>query len=115
MFKVTTKPENQSYLWPVKVDLPTETGVQTVSFKARFKRVSQEELDDFRDRLEGDDFTDRELVHEVMCGWEGVTDEEGATLDFNPDNLNALLNMYPTRPTIVKTFYDSIKGAKRKN
>jgi hypothetical protein len=50
-----------------------------------------------------------------LVGWKDVQDENGTLLEFNEANLAAVLNVFPTRMTIVKTFFASISGAKAKN
>lgn len=113
MFKIATNP---TYTAQVKVDLPSDNGktVQKV-FSATFKRLSQSELDNVTDRLSAKELTDSGLIGEVLVGWSDVQDENGTTLEFNDANLAALLDVFPVRPTIVKTFFASIAGAKVKN
>lgn len=113
MFKISTNP---TYTTPVKVDVPGDNGkTEQKAFTAIFKRLSQEELDDVTDRLGAKTLTDKGLIDEVLVGWKDVQDENSTPLEFNETNLAALLNVFPTRPTIVKTFFASISGAKAKN
>jgi len=113
MFKIATNP---TYTAQVKVDLPADNGktVQKV-FSATFKRLSQSELDSVTDRLSAKELTDSGLINEVMVGWGDVQDENGNQLEFNDTNLAALLDVFPVRPTIVKTFLATLAGAKAKN
>jgi hypothetical protein len=113
MFKIATNP---TYAAQVKVDMPGDNGktVQKV-FSATFKRLSQSDLDNLVERLNSKDLSDSALIDEVMVGWGDVQDESGTPLEFNDTNLAALLDVYPVRPTIVKTFFASIAGAKAKN
>jgi len=126
MFKLAVNP---TYTATVKVAIPSDGG-KTIQreFQAEFKRLTQSELDEINDRLlgfkskEGEEdyeeverLTDDELVRMVMVGWAGVQDESGADLEFNEANLSALLDVFPVRPSIVKTFFATIGGAKVKN
>jgi hypothetical protein len=113
MFKIATNP---TYTTVVKVDMLADKGktVQNV-FSAIFKRLSQSELDNVMERLGSKELSDSGLIEEIMVGWDGVTDESGEPLEFNDTNLAALLDVFPVRPTLVKTFFTSIAGAKAKN
>lgn len=114
MFQIASA--NQTYSTSVRVDVPTDGGKnKTHVFKAIFKRVSQSELDNIHERIQEKTLTDAGLINEVMVGWDDVADEHGQKVEFNPDNLSALLDMYPTRPTIVQTFFTTINNAVRKN
>ena len=112
-FKIASNP---TYKAQVKVELPSDNG-KTVSkmFQAIFKRMSQSELDNISERLSAKELTDAALIDEVMVGWEDVQDEDGNVLEFNDKNLATLLDVFPVRPTIVKTFFATINTAKTKN
>lgn len=113
MFKIATKP---TFSATVHVNFPADKGkVNTRAFTAIFKRFSQTQLEDLDERLKSKELDDRAFVHEVMVGWEGVADEQGTVLDFNEENLDALLEMHPTQPTIIRTFYATVGGGKVKN
>jgi hypothetical protein len=113
MFKIATTP---TYKAKVAVDIPGDNGkVTTKVFSATFKRLQQSDLDDMMARLRSKDLDDRSLIGEVMVGWDDVADEDGNVLEFNEENLDALLEVFPVRPTIVKTFFNSTSAAKVKN
>lgn len=126
MIKITQSP---TYSAPVAVDIPTDKGktVKTV-FTAIFRRVSMEEIEELQERLKqkfNDDgsmdttverLKDDELVRDVMVGWgKDVVGDDGEPLEFNDANLTALLNIFPVRPQIVRTFFDTISNARAKN
>lgn len=120
MFKIAV---NETYVTPVDVEVPDGTGKSNKhSFKARFKRLKQSEIDSVYRRigkenlLEGEEqLTDDELLKEVMTGWEGVQDLDGGELEFNEENMARLLDIFPTRSTLVKAYFGSIKTSARKN
>lgn len=116
MFKVSTSQFGQSYPAEVRVDVPDEDNVpHTCIFTAFFKRLPQEQLDDLSQRYGDKKVTDSGVLDEVMTGWKDVADEHGTALEFTPENLIALCNMHPTRGALVTTYFDTLKGAKRKN
>jgi hypothetical protein len=121
MFKIGSV--SQTYLQPVEVEVPNGGG-KTIKhiFKARFKRKTQAELDEIHRRLnalqlkDGEELlSDDALLREVMDGWEDVLDGQDQPQEFNEENLATLLDIYPTRPRLVKAFFDSIQTSKRKN
>jgi hypothetical protein len=120
LFKIAGK---DTYFTPVIVDVPDGTGKGTKhTFKVQFKRLTQPELIEVFRRVdplklnEGEELLrDRELLEDVMVGWEGVQDTNGNDVEFNQENMAALLDIYPVQPTIVSAFFDSIKTGKRKN
>lgn len=114
MFKISTA--SQSYLAEVRVQLLDDNGKpKTQTFKARFKRVTQSELDRINERLEDRSINDAQLLSEVTVGFEGVHDEDGNPLEFTPENFAALTDIFPVRPTMVTAFFASINSAIRKN
>lgn len=113
MFTLAT---SQTYLTPVKVDMYDESGkLKTHVFKARFRRVDQKELDDINDRLMNKTLSDNELLKQVTVGFEDVLDEKGNRIEFSDEAFDQLLNIFPVRPTMVTTFFNTIGNAIRKN
>lgn len=113
MFKLAA---TETYLTPVRVELPGDNNKPKVcAFKARFKRLSQTQFENVLERIGEGSLNDRGLLNEVLVGWEDVADDRDNAAEFNEENLNALLDMFPTQPTLVKTFLDSMKSAKQKN
>lgn len=127
MFVLSSNPEKQTFKTPVRVEIIDGNGVlKTSVFKAVFKRLSREDLDDLNARLEksrnlepdadpAEKLTDAQVVREVMVGFEDVTDENGNEVKFSEANLEALMNVHPVRPTIVSTFFKAVYGAAIKN
>lgn len=114
MFKISSA--SQSYLTDIRVDMLDDNGkVKTQVFKARFKRVTQQELDRIHERLQEKSLNDTGLLNEVTVGFEDVKDDNGNPLEFNEDNFAALVNIFPVRPTMVNAFFTTINNAVRKN
>jgi len=113
MFKIAATP---TYKCKVKVTFPGDNGSAVSNvFTAIFKRLSQSELDEMSAAVAAGTVKDSEVIAKVMVGWEDVADESGTPLEFNDQNLAALMDLHPVRPTTVKAYYDSISGAKAKN
>ncbi len=114
MFQVTTK--DQTFTTDVRVEMIAENGkTKTNVFKAKFRRVNQSDLDSIHERMREKTLTDAGVVREILVGWQDVKDENGQELEFNDDNLAALLNVFPVQPTLVNTFFNSLTNAVRKN
>lgn len=109
---------SQSYVTPVHVELPVDGNkTKTIIFKARFKRLNQEQLEDLQRRCSATpmEINDMGVIKEVMVGFEDVLGHDGAQAQFNEENLAALMSVYPVLPTTTKAFFDTVKGAKAKN
>lgn len=113
MFKVAQLP---AYTWPVTVDFPIDGGkTRAVQFTAKFRRLSQSEVVKQQEEINAGEISDRDIIDAVLIGWAGVADESGVELEFNHDNLDMALEMFPVRPSIVRAYFDSLKNAKQKN
>jgi hypothetical protein len=105
-----------SYLWPVKIELPKDGGsYHKHTFQALFKRIPQSEL---KKLIEGEVEkapTDNEFCKAVMIGWKDIKDEESNDVEYSEENLEKLLEIPMVAKTIVTTYLDSIAGSKVKN
>lgn len=110
MFKIATTP---SYIAPVTVELPGSK-IKNV-FDAEFRRLSQDEIQRLNTRVSAGEVDDKAFCNEVMIGWAGVTDEDGAEIEFSVANLEKLLAIYPVPASIVQAFFASLSGARAKN
>lgn len=109
-YRITTRPD---YLYPVKVAvLAEENGaVLEYSYNARFKRLSQAEIDDIKSNVK----TDADIVRKVMIGWQGVEDADGSQLPFNAENLDRLLADNGMAFALCKAWYESLTKELVKN
>ncbi|MDQ7002660.1 MAG: hypothetical protein Q9N02_08270 [Ghiorsea sp.] len=113
MFKITVSP---TYQYPVEIKLLDEKGKEkTMGFKAEFKRLAQDDIEDVLRRIDEKDINDRELVSMVLIGWQGIQDEAGKELDFTPENMDAVLNIHPVQARVAEAWFASLAGAQRKN
>lgn len=114
MFKISVSP---SYVAPVNVDILGDDGtVQNRVLMCRFKRLSQKEIDDLHEQCAKGLTSDAKVISEVLLGWtENPLDENGNPMEFNPENLAKVLDIYPTRPSVARKFFETIQGARAKN
>jgi len=109
MFKLSVSP---SYTARVTVDLP---GGGSASFDAKFRRLSQTDLDAMMKRVQSEDIDDEAIVDAVLLGWDGVEDADGTPLPFTEENKARVLDVVPVRGTVVRAFFESLAKAKAKN
>tara|TARA_R110000868_G_scaffold245587_1_gene502111 strand:- start:426 stop:815 length:390 start_codon:yes stop_codon:yes gene_type:complete len=123
--------QSESYSWPVTVKVPQDGGrFRSFTFDAEFKRVSQERreqlgrqlmrqkhiLDD--GRMEDDFLTPRQIADELLVGWGGIMNTEGADAEpvpFSEKVKAQLLNIGDVADAILEAWNASIPGAKAKN
>lgn len=110
MFKIAL---TETYEHPVIIEIPGDK--KRHEFTGTFRRFSQSELDDLREQIQDAQLDDAQFCREVLVGWKGVRDEDGAEIEFNSGNQDKLLDIYPVASSIVQAFYASIAGAKLKN
>lgn len=109
MFKIAL---TETYTAPVTVELP---GVKTKQvFDAEFKRLTQDGINKLMARAQEGEIDDAGFCREVVVGWNGVNDEQGA-VEFSPVTLDALLDIYPLAACIVQAYTSSLSGARAKN
>lgn len=112
--------------WPVKVAFVDGNGkAMPKTFIAHFPRLSQSEIDEIVKRAKlteeadsdsvDDKLTDDELARKVLIGWDEVIDDQGQPVEFSPAMRDKLLEIFPVRPSVVKAWFESVSGVKRKN
>jgi len=107
-----------SYEWPVSFDIPADGGrFDKISFTAKFERVHQARIDAIvaEMRSENSGVNDQSITDEVLIGWDKVNDEDGNPLDFTPVNRAAVLDIPGVRAAVVRAWFESLAGTKRKN
>lgn len=106
-FKIAKSP---TYKSKVTVHTPNDKGGFTKEeFTAVFKRVDLDELDGLR-QVPG-----REVLTQVLVGWDDFLDEENKPVPFDEDTQAALLNQPQAFQALVESFWGSIIKAKEKN
>jgi hypothetical protein len=106
--------QSDSYSWPVTVEFPVDGGrFEKQTFDVELKRLSQSRIQEV---IDGKGTTnDADFSKEVVIGWKGVSDIEGAEVPFSTAALDQLLNVPLVGAAIVEAFFASLTGAKRKN
>lgn len=112
-FKLALRPD---YETDVKIEFPVEGGrMESAEFRARFRRLSQPQLESLRERVTKGDLSDRGMLQEVLLALPGVQDEQGAQIADTREALDRALDVYPMQPTLIRAFYASLGGAREKN
>jgi len=107
MFKITLTP---TYRVKVIVETPNMNGKMDKSdFMAEFKRCDLSQIDELRN------IAQRDVVREVLTGWEGLIDEDGHAVPFNPATLEAVLSIPQAMIALIEAFWESVHKAKQKN
>jgi hypothetical protein len=120
--------QTTTYSWPVAFDVPADGGrFVKQSFDAEFTRPTQSRIVEIQEAvykrlraIQNDQdtdgmITDQEIAEEVLVGWSGVDDGEGAEVPFSEKAKQQVLDVPSVSAAIVEAFFDSLKGAKRKN
>jgi len=94
------------------------------TFDGEFKRLPQSRINEIirlarameRGRVdETDELMDQDAAREILAGWSGVVDDDGKEIKFSDANLTQLLEIPTVAAQIVRSWFDSIEVAKRKN
>lgn len=103
---------DETYLWPVTIDVPRNGKFVPVKFRARFRLLSQSRIDEIIDSGGDDD-----LVDEVLDGWEDFLDAEGKPIEYTDANRAQALDMPFVRRGLLVAFMASLAGRqdRRKN
>jgi hypothetical protein len=118
MFKLIKKEEVS---WPVVVNIPVDGGaVRKHSFEARFKLLDTAQAKAAMEEhpAAGDDEApEADFLHQVLTGWDKVSDESGAPLPFNAENKATLLRITYVRTALFDAYFQASTGnaAARKN
>ena len=113
--------QSDTYSWPVSFDIPVDGGRhERHTFDGEFKRLPQSRVAPMvaeLDRLDAAGDLDRltEMAAEVLVGWAGITDDTGKEVPFSQKALEQLLEVPMLAVAILRSYFDSLKGAKRKN
>lgn len=105
------------YSWPVQLEIPVDGGKhEKQTFDAEFKRIPQSKIKEILDGIKSESITDDvALARDLMVGWAGVKDNENNDIPFSEKSFSELLDIPGVAGAIVKTFFESLAGARRKN
>jgi hypothetical protein len=119
--------QSDTYNWPVPFEVPTDGGrFLKQSFDAEFKRPTQTRIVEIQESvmarlraIQNDQdtdgmITDQQIAGEVLVGWTGIEGGDGE-VPFSEKAKAQVLDVPSVSAAIVEAFFDSLKGAKRKN
>lgn len=108
--------QSDTFFWPVSFDVPENGGKhRRQTFDAEFRRLPQSRLKELGELLGQNEISDSDAVAEMLCGWRGVTDDQGEEIPFSDGMMRQLLDVPFMAATIFDAYTDSLQGAKRKN
>lgn len=108
--------QSQTYVWPVTVEIPINGGrFDRQTFDAEFKRLPQARNNAIIAAARSESTTDLEVAEEVLIGWSGITDDDGADVPYSESAKATLLDVPGVAAALVEGYLNSLLGAKRKN
>lgn len=108
--------QSQSYRWPVAVEFPVDGGrFDRQTFDAQFKRLPQDRIRSIWDEIKAEELDDDGLCNEILVGWSGITDDNGAEIPYSEQARADLLLVPLVSAAVVSAWLDSLSKAKRKN
>ena len=118
---------SSSYTWPVTFYQPENGTRKEQSFDAQFKQLPQTRINEIQVLVqkrvksiqEGVEdtsgITDQSIANEVLVGWEGIEDGEGAPVPFSNKTKKQILDIPMLASAIIESYFDSLVEAKAKN
>ena len=118
---------SSSYTWPVTFYQPENGTRKEQSFDAQFKQLPQTRINEIQVLVqkrgkaihEGDEdtsgITDQSIANEVLVGWEGIEDGEGAPVPFSNKTKKQILDIPMLASAVIESYFDSLVEAKAKN
>ena len=97
------------YDWEVTVQSPDKGKFKKETFTAKFKNEGRKA---FADLIEAGD---ENFVKSVLVGWSGIKDANGNEIEYNEENLEAILDNQFIVLGIIKAYGESVQGANEKN
>ena len=118
---------SSSYTWPVTFYQPENGTRKEQSFDALFKQLPQTRINEIQVLVQkrvksiqdGEEdtsgITDQSIANEVLVGWEGIEDGEGAPVPFSNKIKKQLLDKPMLASAVIESYFDSLVKAKEKN
>ena len=117
---------SSSYTWPVTFYQPENGTRKEQWFDAQFKQLPQTRINEIQVLVqkrvksiqEGEEdtsgITDQSIANEVLVGWEGIEDGEGAPVPFANKTKKQILDIPMLASAIIESYFDSLVEAKTK-
>lgn len=98
--------------WPVTVNVPVDGGkTQESEFTAVFKPISKKEYD----QMVKDESNDEKFISTLLVGWEGLQDEDGNDIPYDPSFIPELVQFAFVRTAILTAYHRMSAGVAEKN
>jgi len=107
MFKLL---KNNRVYWPVTIHQPADGGT-TTQHKCQVEFEIKEQ--DIFNQLANEG--DQTLLTNLVTGWRGIGDENGDEMEYNQENLTALINIPFVRTGLIRGYMEAASGAPAKN
>lgn len=108
--------QSATYTWPVEIKLPADGGQFTKhTFDAEFARLSQSEVEKTVAAITDGTFSDRDTCKMLLKGWRGITDTDKSDIPFSPSTLEQVVEIPTVAMSIIKSWMESLSGARVKN
>lgn len=109
MFKLNL---TKTFRWPVKVSIPKDGGgFETGTFDAVFKRLTRTENEAMSAAIADGTLPGIDATRQVLVGWTGVTEDDGADVPYSETNRDHLLNIPGVALAIFSVFTEANSGA----
>jgi hypothetical protein len=102
--------QSETYQREIEVQIVAESGkVDKHKLKITFKRCTNDELDELKHK------PNRDVMKEVVVGWSGVIDDDGAAVPFDEENFERFMQIPAASIAVIKGFWESHHIAREKN
>ena len=119
--------QSPTFSWPITIREVTDGGRhRTHQFEAVYRRLPASRMEEVqlayqrikaaaaRDQVV-DAIPTREIAAEILAGWRGITDPEGAEVEYSPASKAQLLEVATVADVLVATFFEAHDKARAKN
>ena len=107
--------QDDTYSWPVTINLPNDGKYEQHKFKCIFKMLKQSRIKELLDLVAKGDVSDQDVCTEVLVGWSGIEDKDGNEVKFTKATFKQLIEVPLIATEIGTAYFKSITGAKTKN
>ena len=110
--------KSSTYSWPVVVEVAVDGGKwERTTFDVEFNDLTQSRLMEIAELSADGQLSDVDVAREVMCGWNGIQDENGENIPYSIKGRDELLEQPMLAAAIAGAYLDRKKGkaAKAKN
>lgn len=107
--------KTDKYFWPVTIETPVDGRTDKETFDGQFVRVSQSRIEEIFEQSTNGELKDRDIAAEILVGWKGITDDKREEVPFSITQRDELLDLQGFATAVVKAWFESLQGAKRKN